>query len=89
MAAFNQTFPGDIDSIDSKALQDFVDKYFTAPGTELDVCTPPDWQEYPPKLMTISDPDLKNWALQLNGIWKILCRKVSKPLQPYTKKISR
>lgn len=39
--------------------------------------TLPDWQENPPFLETIVDPNLKKWAKDLNNIWRILARKIS------------
>lgn len=47
--------------------------------SELDNYTLPDWQENPPILKTIEDPNLQKWAKELNDIWKKLARKI-KPM---------
>ncbi|XP_032571738.1 trehalase isoform X1 [Drosophila sechellia] len=60
----------------SEDLKQFVDKYFSAPGTELEKWTPTDWKENPSFLDLISDPDLKQWGVELNSIWRDLGRKM-------------
>ncbi|VDD96064.1 unnamed protein product [Enterobius vermicularis] len=80
--AFKQQFSGTpLYDIDRGELRDFVDKYFEEPGTELEPCNLTDWQKEPPMIMKIRDPTLRQWALELNGIWKKLCRKM-KPVNP-------
>lgn len=44
--------------------------------SELEVHTPADWQSNPPALMRIKDEKFRQWALDLNEIWKTLIRKV-------------
>ncbi|XP_037717006.1 trehalase isoform X2 [Drosophila subpulchrella] len=60
----------------SEDLKKFVDEYFSPKGTELEAWTPTDWKENPSFLDLISDPDLKQWGVELNNIWKILGRKM-------------
>lgn len=76
LQAFNERF-GNIDAsaIKKEALATFLNDYFTEPGTELEQCLPSDWVAYPPKLMKIIDPEMRRFALNLNAIWKKLCRK--------------
>lgn len=65
-----------LESINSTKLKQFIDEHFAAAGTELESCQLTDWQEQPPKLMQIKDPKFRQWALELNLIWKKLCRRV-------------
>uniref|UniRef100_A0A914WWR6 Trehalase n=1 Tax=Plectus sambesii TaxID=2011161 RepID=A0A914WWR6_9BILA len=74
--AFDQQFPPNEPITDKAKLQTFLDDYFRPPGSELQNCTPTDWIPYPPKLTAIVDPDLRAWALELNAIWKDLCRQI-------------
>ncbi|KAI6186423.1 Trehalase [Aphelenchoides besseyi] len=76
MSAFNQTFPMDIRKIDRNELIKFVEAYFEKPSTELIECIPPDWTPEPPEIMKIQDPTLRAWALDLNALWKTLCRRI-------------
>lgn len=66
----------ELQSINRSALQEFVNEHFEEPGNELESCQLEEWNEHPPKLMKIQDPLLHDWALKLNAIWKLLCRKV-------------
>uniref|UniRef100_A0A8R1HK60 Trehalase n=1 Tax=Caenorhabditis japonica TaxID=281687 RepID=A0A8R1HK60_CAEJA len=75
-------------SLNKTDVQEFVDQYFSAAGTELIECTPDDWQEKPPKLATIADPQLREWAYKLNGIWKHLCRKIDPSIGQHTSRYS-
>lgn len=65
-----------LQDIDPMALQAFIDEYFEPAGAELEECELKEWVEFPPRLMRIRDPALRDWALKLNAIWKLLCRKV-------------
>ncbi|KAH7668162.1 CBN-TRE-3 protein, partial [Aphelenchoides avenae] len=64
-----------VQQINADALKDFIEAHFSPPGAELENCTPADWKENPGKLMSIQDPEFREWALQLNGLWKHLCKK--------------
>lgn len=46
-------------------------------GNELQPWVPGDWTENPAVLEKIADPDLKQWAKDLNLLWKNLSRKMS------------
>ncbi|XP_035725471.1 trehalase-like [Vespa mandarinia] len=61
----------------SQVAQFVLDNFSTQ--DELDNYTLPDWQENPPFLKTIEDPNLQKWAKELNEIWKKLARKI-KPI---------
>lgn len=39
-------------------------------------CEPEDWKEKPSSFEKILDPDLKQFAYDLNAVWKTLCRQV-------------
>ncbi|VDN43026.1 unnamed protein product [Gongylonema pulchrum] len=66
----------ELQNIDRVELQAFIEEYFAPPGAELEECELKEWMEFPPRLMRIQDPALREWALKLNSIWKLLCRKV-------------
>ncbi|XP_033234086.1 uncharacterized protein [Drosophila pseudoobscura] len=57
-------------------LQMFVEKHFLEKGTELEQWTPPDWKCEPPFINRIADPDLRKFAVDLNGLWKVLGRRM-------------
>ncbi|VDO20238.1 unnamed protein product [Brugia timori] len=66
----------ELQAINRSALKAFVDEYFDLPGNELEDCQLEEWIEHPSKLMKIQDTLLRDWALKLNAIWKLLCRKI-------------
>jgi alpha,alpha-trehalase len=55
---------------------EFVGKTFVE-GDELQPWAPGDWKANPAVLQKIADPDLREWAVQLNFLWKNLSRKMS------------
>ncbi|VBB27359.1 unnamed protein product [Acanthocheilonema viteae] len=82
-AEFDQRFGKyDLHAINRSALQEFVHEYFEPSGNELENCELSEWVEHPPKIMNIQDPLLRDWALKLNKIWKILCRKMKRNKNP-------
>uniref|UniRef100_A0AC34FJF9 Trehalase n=1 Tax=Panagrolaimus sp. ES5 TaxID=591445 RepID=A0AC34FJF9_9BILA len=74
--------------IPKEQFHDFINIHFLPSGDELKNCTPDGFKDNPEKLMEIKDPDLKEWALELNAIWKRLCKqmdeKVSKNPERYS-----
>ncbi|CAD6186790.1 unnamed protein product [Caenorhabditis auriculariae] len=90
LSAFSSVFGNNSNSnnMSKVRLQTFIDQYFSAPGSELVVCTPSDWKPNPPKLATIQDPKLRDWALQLNNIWKDLCRQVNTTILDHSSRYS-
>ncbi|VDK80840.1 unnamed protein product [Litomosoides sigmodontis] len=72
----------ELHTINRSALQEFIDKHFEPSGNELEECQLTEWNEQPPKLMKIQDPSLRDWALKLNSIWKLLCRKMKTNKNP-------
>uniref|UniRef100_A0AC35F9E7 Trehalase n=1 Tax=Panagrolaimus sp. PS1159 TaxID=55785 RepID=A0AC35F9E7_9BILA len=71
--AFGESKP---EEIPKEKFKEFLNLHFLVAGHELLNCTPDGFQDNPEKLMGIRDPDLKEWALQLNGIWKRLCKQM-------------
>ncbi|XP_037944957.1 trehalase isoform X1 [Teleopsis dalmanni] len=57
-------------------IREFVNNHFDDLGKEFVPWLPADWKEHPAFLDSIYDPDLKQWASDLNGIWKDLGRKM-------------
>lgn len=56
-------------------LTQFVDENFED-GDELEVWVPPDFTSNPSIADRIVDPEYKQWALDLNEVWKTLARKI-------------
>ena len=55
----------------------FVSENFHPVGHDLEEWSPPDWVEYPMLMAQIKDANLRNFALELNGLWKKLGRNIS------------
>jgi alpha,alpha-trehalase len=56
-------------------VEEFVKTTFVE-GDELQPWAPGDWTENPVFLQKIADPTLKEWAKDLNLLWKNLSRKM-------------
>jgi alpha,alpha-trehalase len=65
------------DPTDKVALENFLDMYFAEAGSDLDIWIPSDLQDSPAFLDLISDSDYKQWANDLNQLWKLLGRQVN------------
>lgn len=59
----------------------FVNDMFEKEGSEFEDWTPQDWTEMPKYVEKIEDKSLKKWAIELNGIWKQLGRKMKADVQ--------
>ena len=51
---------------------------FDAEGTELEEVHPSDWREDPTFIGGVEDKAFKDLALEMNGIWRNLTRKITK-----------
>uniref|UniRef100_A0A915E3U6 Trehalase n=1 Tax=Ditylenchus dipsaci TaxID=166011 RepID=A0A915E3U6_9BILA len=75
---FNQQFPPQdndtesIANIDPKLLVQFIEQNFEPENHELESCVLNEWTENPPLLELIKDDALREWAMDLNALWKIL-----------------
>uniref|UniRef100_A0A7I4YT85 Trehalase n=1 Tax=Haemonchus contortus TaxID=6289 RepID=A0A7I4YT85_HAECO len=79
---FNNEFSNvSIENINRTKLKVFINEHFSPAGSEMMSCTPMDWHPQPAKLMTIADPQLREWALKLNAIWLTLCRKIDPDIE--------
>ncbi|GMS79077.1 hypothetical protein PENTCL1PPCAC_1252 [Pristionchus entomophagus] len=85
---FHEQFNVTVDKINRDELLDFVNEYFSPPGSELAPCVPIDWHPQPQKIMGIQDPDLREWALSLHGIWKTLCKKIHEDIEDHKERYS-
>uniref|UniRef100_A0AC35FUA1 Trehalase n=1 Tax=Panagrolaimus sp. PS1159 TaxID=55785 RepID=A0AC35FUA1_9BILA len=83
--AFGDTPP---EKMSEEKFKDFLNQHFLSPGHELLNCTPDGWQDNPEKLMSIVDPELREWALQLNAIWKKLCKEMDQKVSLNPEKYS-
>ncbi|KAI6204877.1 hypothetical protein M3Y94_00728100 [Aphelenchoides besseyi] len=77
LRSFDDNFPSD-DNITRDLLSEFVEANFGLAGQEFDECELTDWTEHPRKLQMIRDPNIRNYAYALNGIWRRLCRQMTK-----------
>lgn len=57
-------------------IQNFVKENFDREGSEFEAWDPPDWKQSPEFLSKIKDPKFKDWAVNLNLLWKFLGRKI-------------
>ncbi|XP_037806140.1 trehalase isoform X3 [Lucilia sericata] len=57
-------------------IRQFVNDHFDDLGKEFVPWLPDDWTDHPAFLENINDPDLKQWGVDLNAIWKELGRKM-------------
>ncbi|VDO45103.1 unnamed protein product, partial [Onchocerca flexuosa] len=80
-ADFKRKFPRDITANDSEAIRQFIDENFDEEGHELEKCELVDWEEEPENLLSIEDPQLRQFALNVNLIWKNLCRTIKKEVR--------
>ncbi|KAK1934992.1 Trehalase [Phytophthora citrophthora] len=57
-------------------LSAFIDQHFDPPGADLVQVTPPDYKEgeVPQQIAVINDERLRNWAMELHKLWKVLAR---------------
>ena len=83
LAAFDAL--GDPDEFD---LQEFVERYFLAAGSDIVEYIPTDWKSNPKSLDKIENPAYKEWALALNGLWKTLGRTVAPAVKKFPQRHS-
>jgi len=60
-----------------RQVEEFVSENFDEPGSEFEDWDPEDWTDSPSVLENISDPAYRSWAAALNGLWKVLGRRIS------------
>ncbi|KAK6050817.1 alpha,alpha-trehalase [Cooperia oncophora] len=85
---FEQQFPQPVSEISREDVKRFVDENFDREGQELTSCALPDWTRYPSKFKGIKDNNLRLFALNLNGIWKELCREIKSAVKESPERFS-
>jgi len=70
------------------SLETFVRQNFDAEGTELEEVQPSDWREDPAFIDDVEDKAFKDLALEMNGIWRNLTRKITKSKEEIEEKSS-
>ncbi|EFO17509.1 trehalase [Loa loa] len=80
-ADFQRRFSKAVTEEDREQVEQFIEDNFGVEGEELDQCELSDWQEEPERLLTIENSALRQFALQINYIWKHLCRTVKKEVK--------
>lgn len=68
-------------------LVKFIDKHLED-GDELEVWNPPDFTENPSIANRVIDNNYKQWAFELNHVWKTLARKVKNDVKVHPDKYS-
>ncbi|XP_076802688.1 trehalase-like isoform X2 [Clavelina lepadiformis] len=76
LAEFQKLYNINDGHIPMEQMLQFVKNQFSPPGSEFGEWTPDDWTSSPNFLHKIADIDLRKWASNLNGLWKILGRKM-------------
>lgn len=76
MANFRQFMKKYDDEPQNIDIRDFVEANFEKAGQEFTTWYPSDWVPSPRFLNSIKDDNFRNWASYLNGVWKILGRKM-------------
>ncbi|KAJ8927243.1 hypothetical protein NQ314_020323 [Rhamnusium bicolor] len=61
----------------------FVNEYFEPAGQEFEDWDPQDWIPHPKFVDDIKDEEFKEWGIKLNGIWKILGRKIKQEVKEH------
>lgn len=59
----------------------FVELHFEPAGKEFEEWDPVDWISHPKFLDDIEDPEFQKWGKKLNGVWKILGRKMTEDVK--------
>ncbi|CAK5088102.1 unnamed protein product [Meloidogyne enterolobii] len=70
-----------VHDIPKQNLSKFLEENFDHAGGELKECTPEDWTPVPAELERIKDDTLRSWAMELNTIWKDLCRVIPEEIK--------
>ena len=69
-------------------LKTFVTMNFSPAGDDLERFIPKDWVEKPERLNKIQDKILRNWAYDLNGLWKELGRNITSEARQHSQRSS-
>ncbi|KAL3152867.1 hypothetical protein ABBQ38_012177 [Trebouxia sp. C0009 RCD-2024] len=81
-AAVNASFnalPKEANGFPANAtLQKFLAANFGAAGSDFESAVPDDFSAEPDNFLpNVTDPAIRKWALQVNGLWQDLCREVN------------
>ena len=61
----------------NQTLKDFIAANFGAAGSDFESAVPDDFSSDPENFLpNVTDPAIRQWALQVNGLWQDLCREV-------------
>ncbi|XP_059469468.1 trehalase isoform X2 [Neocloeon triangulifer] len=69
-------------------IEIFLNNTFDPAGSEFEAWEPSDWKPKPKFLDEIVDPDLKDWGVQLNDLWKLLGRKIKDDVRVHPEQYS-
>ncbi|CAG7732819.1 unnamed protein product, partial [Allacma fusca] len=78
---FQVLFSKEGPTIEEDSLKNFVHSNFNPGGEKIEEWFPEDWNPSPKLLEKIEDKDLKNFASDVNAIWKQLGRKIKPGLK--------
>ncbi|CAJ0604764.1 unnamed protein product [Cylicocyclus nassatus] len=88
LAQFEKQFPQPVSQLQRDDVKAFVDANFDEEGHELKSCNLSDWTSNPKMFKLIKDDNLRTFALQLNDIWKELCREIKPEVKEYPERYS-
>lgn len=61
----------------NQTLQEFLAANFGAAGSDFESAVPEDFSSAPEDFLpNVTDPPIRQWALQVNDLWQDLCREV-------------
>lgn len=61
----------------NQTLQEFLAANFGAAGSDFESAVPEDFSSAPEDFLpNVTDPAIRQWALQVNDLWQDLCREV-------------
>jgi hypothetical protein len=66
-----------------QAIAAFVHQWFADAGSDVLSWSPPDFNPTPPLLDTIVNGTLRQWASDVNGLWKLLGKQVPSRVSVY------
>ena len=88
LANFDSMMTANNNNPTKEVLIKFVEDNFDGVGKEFEEWTPSDWKDNPNFLTKIKDADFSAWANDLNRLWLVLGRQMTKEVEVRQRKIA-
>lgn len=88
LASFAISFPPESGTPSPEALRVWVAGHFLSAGSDSLFHVPSDWAPRPPHLITLSNRTLRDWALELHGLWLQLSRRALPSVREFPARFS-